>query len=83
MRYGHGDGRITGITHNDECVTTWAYGIHICFTMLQELDEMRDVDPTPSQLRHNEEGKGRITSDGKDRLSLQEKLELCIDPLDP
>ena len=44
---------------------------------------MRDVDPAPSPLHHKEEGKGRIMSDGKDRLSLRKKLELCIDPLDP
>ena len=83
IRYGNGDGGGTGVTLNDECIKTWAYGIHICSTILQDLDEMRDIDPAPSQLHHKEEGKGRITSDGMDRLSLQEKLELCIDPLDP
>ena len=83
MRYGHWDGGITGITLNDECVKTWAYGIHICSTILQDLNEMGDVDPAPSQLNYKEEGKGRLTSDGKDRLSLREKLELCIDQLDP
>ena len=77
------DGGITGVTLNDECVKTWAYGIPICSTILQNLDEMRDVDPAPSQLHHKEEGMGHITSDGKDRLSLREKLELCIYPLDP
>ena len=66
-----------------QCVKTWAYGIHICSTILQDLDEMQDGDPAPSQLHHKEEGKGRITSDGKDRFILRETLELCIDPLDP
>ena len=83
MRYEHGDGGITGVTQNDECVKTWVYGIHICCTILQDLDEMRDVDPAPSQLHHKEEDKGHITSDGKDRLSLREKQEWCIDPRDP
>ena len=78
MRYG-----ITGVTLNDECVKIWVYGIPICSNILQNLDEMRNVDPATSQLHHKGEFKDRITSDGKDRLSLREKLELYIDPLDP
>ena len=34
------DGVITGVALNDECVKTWTYGIHICSTILLDLDEM-------------------------------------------
>ena len=62
----------------------WAYGAQICSTIVQNLDEMRDVNLAPVLLHHKDEGMGCIKTDTeKDRLALGEKLELCIDPLDP
>ena len=52
MWYGHGDGGLTGITLNDECVKMWAYGAHLCSTVVQNLDEMRDVNSSPALLLH-------------------------------
>ena len=34
-------------------------------------------------MTHKEKGKNRIVCDGKDRRGIHEKLDICIDPLDP
>ena len=42
---------------------------------------MEEGDIDKIQMFHQEESKGRIQSDAKDRLDLRVKLETCIHPL--
>ena len=44
---------------------------------------MRDNERPSAQTSHKEETAARIKGDNQDRKALSNKLELCIDPLDP
>ena len=81
MRYGHGQSGIIGITLRPETLKTWAYSIHACNKLVHGLDLMRSQEPHSSQTHHKEEMKGRVKLDCKDRKTLQDKLQICIDPL--
>ena len=74
---------IIGSTNKPETVKVWTYSYHDCLMLTDGLDEMRDTDVANVQLSHKEEGKARIKSDSLDRKALREKLDLCIDPLNP
>ena len=81
MRYGHSQGGIVGITLKPETLKTWAYSIHICHSILNDLADMRDEKVSECQITHKEETNAKIKSDATDRRNLSEKLELSIDPL--
>ncbi|PIK51925.1 hypothetical protein BSL78_11180 [Apostichopus japonicus] len=83
MRYGHGRRGIVGITLKPETLKTWAYSLHTCNIVINDLDQMRDRDGPPAQTHHKEEMPARIKADAQDRNTLHDKLELSIDPLDP
>ena len=83
MRYGHSKGGIIGITLKPETLKTWAYSLHGCHQLLNDLNDMRNKNTVPIQTTHKEESPSRIQSDMKDRCGLRNKLELCIDPLNP
>ena len=83
MRYGHGPGGIIGITLKPETLKTWALSLHICSRLEQDIITLVGKEQDISQEAHKEEMKARIASDGADRQSIQNKLKLCIDPLDP
>ena len=42
MRYGHGQSEIIGIPLNPESLKTWAYSLHTCHGISDDLNEMRD-----------------------------------------
>ena len=83
MRYGHSRQGIVGITLKPEAVKTWAYSLHACHSLLSSLNAMRNNQQTSHQTTHKEESSGRMKLDEADRANLRNKLELCIDPLDP
>ena len=83
MRYGHGRRGIVGITLKPETLKTWAYSLHACNVIINDLNQMRDKESSSAQTYHKEEMPVRINADAQDRNALREKLELSIDPLDP
>ena len=83
MRYGHSRGGIIGITLQPDTVKTWAYSLHACNSLTSDLQAMRDTEQVTEQSQHKEEMRSRICADQRDHKTLQEKLELCINPLDP
>ena len=84
MQYGHGQSGIIGITLRPKTLKTWAYSLHACNTVVNNLDQMRtQASQTASQTHHKEEATARVKTDTKDRTALRDKLEVCIDPLHP
>ena len=83
MRYGHGRNGIIRITLKQDTLKTWAYSLHTCNVIINDLDMMREKDQVPAQTTHKEEMEARIKADADDRKALGDKLELSIDPLDP
>ena len=83
MRYGHGRKGIVGITLKPETLKTWAYSLHACNRVTNDLNQMRDKEGVSAQTIHKEEMPSRIKPDDLDRKALCEKLELIIDPLAP
>ena len=83
MWYGHGHSGIIGVTLKPETVTTWAYSMHACNTLVSKVDLMRHTEQHEqvTQLHHKEESKSRIKLNKADRQVLHDKLEICIDPL--
>lgn len=82
MRYGHSQGGLTGLTLSGSATQRWALSLHACSVLEHDLQVMRDrVDQPPRY--HKEESAGRMRTDAADRLKLKQKLEHCIDPLDP
>ena len=51
--------------------------------VILQLNEMRDNTSSENQMYHKEESVHRIKSDHIDRNNLRQKLQVCIDPLDP
>ena len=80
MRYGHGPGRLIGLTQNEKAVHIWAMSLHICSRLMKDMADLKDsssVDITS----HKEELPSRIKYDENDRKVIIEKLKLCIDPM--
>ena len=63
-----------GITLKQETLNTWAYSLHGCNVIINDLNKMRDRECSPSQTYHKEDMPGRIKSDAKDRNALREKI---------
>ena len=57
--------------------------MHTCHGIIDDLNEMRDNDRPSAQTSHKEETAARIKGDDQDGKAVRNKLELCIDPLDP
>ena len=74
MRYRHGRRRIVGITLKQETLKTWAYSIHACNVIINELNKMRNRECSPSQTYQKEEMPGRIKYDAQDKNALREKI---------
>ena len=74
MRYGHGRKGIIGITLKPETLKTWAYSLHACNRMTNDLNEMRDKERLSAQIYHKEEMPSRIKADALDRKAFREKL---------
>ena len=48
---------------------------------MTELENQRSSDSKSNDIKHKEEGKGRINSDSEDRLKMKTALEKCSHPL--
>ena len=83
MRYGKGQSGIIGITLKPGTLKTWVYSMHACNGIINDLNEMSDEERPPAHTYHKEEMSARIKRDEQDRHTLRDKLNLCIDPLDP
>ena len=83
MRYGHDPRGTIGITLKPETLKTLALGLHISHCLEQDITSPLGKKQDISQEAHKEEIKARNASYGADRQSTQNKLNLCIDPLDP
>ena len=81
MRYGKGPGGLVGVTIKASTVNRWALSPHSTSRVESDIDEMRHEQGTREAITHKEEMPGRIASDAKDRGNIQQKLEMCIDPL--
>ena len=81
MRYGKGKSGIIGLTLKPETIETWAHSLTACNKVISSLDSMRSqTSHEQSSEKHKEESKSQIVLDSKDRTSLHEKLETCINP---
>lgn len=75
MRYGHGPGALVGITLNPSATRRWALSLHIRSRLIKDLSNMRDANLSSNEVTvHKEE---------KIREKIREKLQTCIDPLNP
>lgn len=83
MRYGHGPNGIIGITLKPDILKRWAYSMHTCSMIVQDVADMSVDSGEKEVTSHKEEKPSRITSDAKDRDKIRDKLLSCIDPLDP
>jgi hypothetical protein len=83
MRYGHGPNCIIGITLKPETLKRWAYSMHTCSMIVQDVADMSDDSREKEVTTHKEEKPARVTTDAKDRDKIRDKLLTCIDPLDP
>ena len=83
MRYGHGPGGVIGITLKPSTLKRWALSLHICSQLVQDITEMRETHRQTKVTEHKEEMPSRIRSDGVDREKLKDRLNTCIDPLQP
>ena len=79
MWYGHSQGGLTGITLNDNAK---AMDSQLAFLQPARPRPMRD-DLFEHPTHHKEGSKARIKADVSDRRKLRERLDQCIDPLDP
>ena len=83
MRYGHGPNGIVGNTLKPSTLKKWAYSMHTCSQMINDLGDMCETQISSDVTRHKEERPARIRSDAVDRNRIREMLQSCIDPLDP
>ena len=80
MKVGKSTCGIIGVTLKPKVVQTWALSRHISGQIETDLLSMEEGDIDKIQMFHQEESKGRIQSDAKDRLDLRVKLETWIHP---
>ena len=83
MRCGHRLGKLVGITLSPRALKRWALSLHTCSRLLKDLDDLRDVHKDEFVTTHKEESDARIVSDAVDRNKLRDKLDTCINPLNP
>ena len=83
MRYGKGPKGIIGITLKPSTVKRWAFSMHVCCRVANDVATITQRQTKLELLSHKEENPARVKSDGKDRKNIRNKLEVSIDPLDP
>ena len=83
MRYGHGPNGIVGITLKPSTLKKWAYSMHTCSQMVNDIEGMSEAQTATDVTSHKEERTARIRADATDRERIREMLQSCIDPLDP
>ena len=80
MRYGKGPRGIIRVTMRPETLKKWAFSMHICSGILQDLSDMTDDSRADEATSHKEEKPSRIRSDAQYRENIKKTLEACIDP---
>ena len=83
MRYGKGPKGIIGITLKPSAVRRWAFSMHVCCQVANDVATMTESQKTEGVSSHKEENPARVKSDGSDRQNIRRKLEMSMDPLDP
>ena len=71
-----------GVTTNDRSVSIWAKSHNLCGELLTEQENQRSSDSKSKNIKHKEEGQGRIVSDSEDWLKIRTALAKCIHPLE-
>ena len=80
MRCGHRLRELVGITLCPRARKRWSLSLHICSRLLKDLDHLREDEYVTT---HKEESGARIASDAVDRNKLRDKLDTCINLLNP
>ena len=83
MRYGKGPKGIIGITLKPSAVKRWAFSMHVCCRVANEVATITERRKTVEVSSHKEENPARVKSDGIDRQNIRAKLAMFTDPLDP
>ena len=83
MRYGKGPKGIIGITLKPSAVRRWAFSMHVCCRVANDVAKITQRRTSVEVSSHKEENPARVKSDGKDRQNIRAKLEMSTDPLDP
>ena len=81
MCYGKGPGGLVGVTLKPSTIKRWALSLHTTSRVESDIDDMRHEQGTREAATHKEEVPGILAPDANDRGSIQQKLEICIDPL--
>ena len=81
MRYGKGPGCLVGVTLKPSTIKQWSLSLHTTSRVESDINELRHQHGTREATTHKEEMPGRMASDAKDRGNIQQKLEMCIAPL--
>ena len=82
MRYGKGPRGMIGITLKPETLKTWAFSLHTCSLVANDISNMTSNEKA-TLIVHKEELNGQIRSDEVDHEKIRNKLEGTIDPLIP
>ena len=82
MRYGKGPREIKGITLQPSSLKRWSLTLHLCSQLTKDVEELKESKTDDAKV-HKEENTGRIVADSEDRKKIKEKLDVCINPLDP
>ena len=83
MRYGKGPKGIIGITLKSSALKRWAFSMHICCRVANDVANITQRQTKAEVVSHKEERPSRIKSDSQNRQKIQNKLEMSTDPLDP
>lgn len=81
IHHGKGLVGIVGVTLKPEVVKKWANSLHICTQILKDQDQVRDRETSCNLDYHEDEMKGCLNSDEKDRAGIRNTLEKRINPL--
>lgn len=83
MRYGKGPKGIIGITLKPSAVKRWAFSMHVCCRVANDVATITHRRTKVEVSSHKEENPSRVKSDRKDRQNIRNKFEVSMDPLDP
>ena len=83
MRCVKGQKGIIGITLKPSAVRCWAFSMHVCCQVANDVATMTERQKTEEVSSHKEEKPARVKSDESDRENICRKLAMSMDPLDP
>ena len=75
MRYGKGPKGIIGITLKPSAVKRWAFSMHVCCQVANDVATITQRQNKKEVSSHKEENPARMRSDQKDRNSIRNKLD--------